>query len=81
MHNEMATLLMQPHEAAIKQVRTALRPLPPSLHSYTQAQPLPTSLPTFLQLFSRSTAGYFSPSSLALFVLCYYCATVLIYGV
>jgi len=49
--NEMATLLMQPQEAAI------------------------------IQLFSRDSAGYFTPSTLILFVLVYYCATVFIYGV
>ena len=34
-----------------------------------------------MQLYSRGTAGYFSPLTLAVFALVYFCATCLVYGV
>ena len=49
--NDLATLLMQPQESAIK------------------------------QLFSRSTAGYFSPTCLGIFILIYFSCALFLYGI
>lgn len=50
-YNDLATLLMQPQESAIK------------------------------QLFSRGTAGYFSPTCLGVFIVLYFLSAVFLYGI